>query len=82
MWKTLKYFLKRKREKQQYCCAQYKNLPKDEKQKSFKYGKNIIEWEKMLYYNYNDLESSFNEEYKDVLKNQFWSLNLCFRKLI
>ena len=22
---------------------------------------------------YNDLESSFDEEYKDVLKNQFWS---------
>ena len=43
--------------------------------------KNIIEWEKTLYYNYNkletiilknnDLESSFNEEYKDVLKIQF-----------
>ena len=34
--------------------------------------KNIVEWEKMPYYSYNDLESSFDKEYKDVLKNQFW----------
>ena len=43
--------------------------------------KNIIKWEKALYYNYkkvlfqknNDLKTSFNEKYKNVLKNQFWS---------
>ena len=43
--------------------------------------KDIIEWEEMLYYNYkkaimlknNDLKSSFDKEYKDVLKNQFLS---------
>ena len=42
---------------------------------------NIIKWEKALYYNCekvlfqknNGLKTSFNEEYKDVLKNQFWS---------
>ena len=42
--------------------------------------KDIIKWEKTLYCNYkklllknNDLESSFDEEYKVVLKIQFWS---------
>ena len=28
---------------------------------------------RMPYYNYNDLESSFDNEYKDVLKNLFLS---------
>ena len=28
---------------------------------------------RLLFWKNNDLESSFVEEYKDVLKNQFWS---------
>ena len=72
----IKIFLKKKNKKNwEYGFECYQNLWEDEKQKLVEYRKNIIEWEKMLYYNHkkllfkkNGLESSFDEEYKDVLK--------------
>ena len=51
--KDIKVFLRKKKEKkQQYGRERYKNLSEDEKQNLAEYRKNIIEWEKMLYYNY------------------------------
>ena len=72
--------------KQQYGHVWHKNLP-EEKKKAWWVSKNIIKWEKALCYNYkvlffskiNNLESSFDKKYKDVLKNQFRSY-ICFRR--
>ena len=35
--------------------------------------KNIVKWQKTFVSKNNDLEIFFDEKYKDVLKNQFWS---------
>ena len=53
-----------KEKKQQYGRERYKNLSKDEKQK-------LVELEKTIILKNNDLENLFDEECKDVLKNQF-----------
>ena len=42
----------KKKKKQEYGPKRCKNLSEDEKQKLVEYRKNIIEWDKMLYYNY------------------------------
>ena len=58
------------------------------KQKHVEYGKEIIEWEKPLDYRYEkhvlkntDLEHYFDEEYQDVLKNQFWRYEFEWKKV-
>ena len=60
-------FKRRKWKKWQYHCEKYKNLSKDEKQKLVDYRKNIIKWDKMLFYNYKKL--SFG---KFVFFRQAW----------
>ena len=45
-------FKEEKEKKQQYGHELYKKLSEDEKQNLIEYTKNIMEWEKMLYYNY------------------------------
>ena len=52
MWK-ISVFLKKKKKKQQYGCECYKT--EDEKNKLAEYRKNIIEWDKMSYYNLENL---------------------------
>ena len=65
---------------QRYGWEWYKNLPEGEKQKLVEYRKNIIKWAKTSDYNYKTiilknhyLKKTFGEEYKYVLRNQFWS---------
>ena len=41
-----------KEKKPQYGHKRYKNLSEDEKNRLVEYRKNIIKWEKALYYNY------------------------------
>ena len=42
----------KEKKKREYGREHYKNHSKDEKQNLVEYRKNIIDWEKMLYYNY------------------------------
>ena len=69
-----------KEKKQQYGRKRYKNLSEDEKQRLAEYRKKYFRMEKLSYFNHkmllflnNYLESSFDEEYKDILKIQLWS---------
>ena len=75
--KDIKIFLKKKK-KRQYGREHYKNLPEGEKQKHVEYREKYDRMRKSALYNYkncyfknNDIKSSFDEEYKNVLKNQF-----------
>ena len=81
---TYQNFSKEEKEKKwHYGRKRYKNLSEDGKSKLVGYRKNIIKREKTLCYNYkkvlflknNDLKSYFDEQYKDILKNQFWCYN-------
>ena len=47
---------------------------KVENESLFSIERNIIEWEKLQYYNYNDLGSSFDKEFKNLLKNQYFEV--------
>ena len=47
---------------------------KVENESLFSIERNIIEWGKMQYYNYNDSGSSFDEEFKNLLKNQHFEV--------
>ena len=79
MQKIAKPFWRREGKKKHYGCEQYKNLLEDKKQKLVEYRKKY-KMRKSAFYNNkelllksNNLESSCEEEYKDVLKKQFWS---------
>ena len=60
----------RKEKKLQHVCERYKNLPENKNQKYVVYRKKhpIIIIRNLKN---NDLEKSFDEEYKNILKNQF-----------
>ena len=49
---VIKKWKKGYKKKREYRRERYKNYSEDEKQNLVEYRKNIIDWEKMLYYNY------------------------------
>ena len=79
--KDIKIFLKKlKRKKQQYGCERYKILSEDKKQSFLSKEKNIIEWDKMPYYNYKKQLFKIKKSYFDEEYMVFWSYKFTLGK--